>query len=163
MLMPSPNQQLVEILNQLIDDIATRVSKRISRDKKHFSLYAGLSEDQIAQRIALATKSVIASIEINEPTPLMNFLDKVFEARIRAGYDPNVLLRVVELTAEQIVEAAAWAHPEDRPLIDYLSRKITLFTTSAKLHLVNFNLSIPRNERVALDPDLFGNQQADDN
>ena len=85
MLMPSPNQQLVEILNQLIDDIATRVSKRISRDKKHFSLYAGLSEDQIAQRIALATKSVITSIEINEPTPLMNFLDKVFEARIRAG------------------------------------------------------------------------------
>lgn len=163
MLMPSPNQQLVGILDQLIDDIATRVSKRISRNKKQFSLYAGLSEEQIAQRIALAVKSVIASIEYNQPTPLMDFLDKVFEARIRAGYDPNVLLRVVELTAEQIIEAAAWAHPEDRPLIDYLRRKINMYNTSAKLHLVNFNLTIPIQERVALDPDLFGNENEDAN
>ena len=155
--MPSLNQELVEILDQLVDDIASRVAKRIGRDRRNFSLYANLTEDQIAQRIALATRSVIASIEINDPSPLMDFLDKVFQARIRAGYDPNVLLRVVELTAEQIVEAAAWTHPEDRPRIDYLSRKIALFNTSAKLHLVNFNLAIPIHERVALDPDLFGN------
>lgn len=160
--MPGLNQELVEILNQLVVDIATRVAKRIGRDKRHFSLYANLTEDQIVQRIALATRSVIASIEINDPKPLMDFLDRVFEARIRAGYDPNVLLRVVELTAEQIVEAVAWAHPEDRPRIDYLSRKIAVFNTSAKLHLVNFNLAIPVQERVTLDPDLFGNLSEDD-
>ncbi len=159
--MPSLNQELVGILTQLVDDIATRVSKRIGRDKKHFSLYANLSEEQIAQRIALATLSVIASIKINHPKPLMDFLDKVFEARIRAGYDPNVLLRVVGLTAEQIVEAVAWSHPEDRPRIDYLGRKTALFNTSAKLHLVNFNLAIPLQERIALDPDLFGNLHPD--
>lgn len=157
--MPSLNQELVEILNLLVEDIATRVSKRIGRDKRHFSIYASLSEEQIAQRIGLAIRSVIASIQVNSPKPLMDFLDKVFEARIRAGYDPNVLLRVVELTAEQIVEAAAWSHPEDRPRIDYLARKIALFNTSAKLHLVNFNLAIPIQERIALDPDLFGNLQ----
>jgi len=156
--MPGLNQELVEILGQLVNDIASRVAKRIGRDKRQFSLYANLTEDQIAQRIAMATRSVIASIEINDPRPLMEFLDKVFEARIRSGYDPNVLLRVVELTAEQIVEAVAWSHPEDRPRIDYLSRKIGLFNTSAKLHLVNFNLAIPIQERIALDPDLFGHQ-----
>lgn len=155
--MPGLNQELVEILNELINDIASRVVKRIGRDKRHFSLYANLTEDQISQRIALATRSVVASIEVNDPRPLMDFLDKVFETRIRAGYDPNVLLRVVELTAEQIVEAVAWTHPEDRPRIDYLSRKIALFNTSAKLHLVNFNLAIPIQERITLDPDLFGN------
>jgi hypothetical protein len=161
--MPSLNQELVEILNQLVSDIASRVARRIGRDKRQFSLYANLTEEQIALRIALATHSVIASIEINDAKPLMDFLDKVFEARLRAGYDPNVLLRVVELTAEQIVEAAAWAHPEDQPRIDYLSRKIALFNTSAKLHLVNFNLAIPVEERIMLDPDLFGNLSANAN
>lgn len=155
--MPSLNQELVEILNELVYDIAARVTKRIGRDKKNYSLYANLSEEQISQRIALAIRSVIESVRVNQPKPLMDFLDKVFEARIRAGYDPNVLLRVVELTAEQIVEAVAWTHPEDRPRIDFLARKISLFNTSAKLHLVNFNLAIPIQERIALDPDLFGN------
>ena len=155
--MPGLNQELVVILNGLVNDIALRVARRIGRDRRQFSIYANLTEDQIAQRIALATHSVIASIEVNDAKPLMDFLDKVFEARLRAGYDPNVLLRVVELTAEQIVEAAAWAHPEDQPRIDYLSRKIALFNTSAKLHLVNFNLTIPIEERILLDPDLFGN------
>lgn len=161
--MSSLNQELVEILNKLVTDIASRVARRIGRDKRQFSIYASLTEDQIAQRIALATHSVIASVEINDAKPLMDFLDKVFEARLRAGYDPNVLLRVVELTAEQIVEAVAWARPEDQPRIDYLSRKIALFNTSAKLHLVNFNLAIPIEERVMLDPDLFGNLSSANN
>lgn len=153
--MKNLNKETIESLNSVLDQVAHNITRRIVGDKITYSSYAGLNYDQVFPRIYPALKAVLASVEAGNSNPLLGMLDAVFEARLRTGYEPNVLLRVIDLVAEQLVEAVLATRPNDPLFASTVRRRIYMLNNQSKLHLANLNLMIPIAERTEIDPDLL--------
>ncbi len=148
------NQELVEVLNNVAETVVERVARQLISDKKRFSSYSGLSYEQALQRVYPPVRAVIASVEAGSFNPMMHLMDRIIEARLRTGYEPNVVLRVIDLFADELLKASLEAHPNDPLFATSMRRRLTFLNNQTKLHLANINLSIPIAERTEIDPEL---------
>jgi hypothetical protein len=147
------NQELAKILNDIQDEVAHNVIYKLATDKK-FGFYNQLPGEQLQQRTYPPLKAIVAAVEAGSFGPLQLLLDRIFEQRLRAGYEPNMLLRVIDLFAEEYSKAAIATHPGDETFANIVRRRLTFLNNSCRLHLANLNLAIPIAERVEIDPDL---------
>ncbi len=148
------NEELANIFAIVIDDIADRVAYRLTTDSKYGS-YNHLSAQQVKQRTIPVTQAIHISIKTGTFSPVAVVLDKIFETRLRAGYEPNVLLRVIDAYSEEISQAVIAARPHEEDVAQTVRRRMNFLANSSRLHLANLNLIIPLSERVELDPELM--------
>ena len=152
--MPNPNEELAKILSDVQDKVANNVIHELASDKK-FGFYNQLPQEQLLQRTYPPLKAIVAAVEAGSFGPLQSLLDRIFEQRLRAGYEPNMLLRVIDLFSGEYVKAAMASRPGDEAFAATVRRRLTFLNNSCRLHLANLNLAIPIAERVEIDPDLL--------
>lgn len=151
--MPPSNEDLVSVLNAIQDEVAGTVMHQLATDKK-FGFYNELSREQLVQRTYPPLKAIVAAVGSGSFAPLQNLLDRIFEQRLRTGYEPNMLLRVIDLFSSEYVKAAIASRPDDEAFASTIKRRLNFFNNSCRLHLANLNLSIPIADRVEIDPAL---------
>lgn len=156
--MPTPNEELAKILNDIQNEVANSVVGQLATDKK-FGFYNQLPHEQLLQRTYPPLKAIVAAVEAGSFKPLQGLLDHIFEQRLRAGYEPNMLLRVIDLFSGEYVKAAIASRPGDEAFANTVRRRLTFLNNSCRLHLANLNLAIPIAERIKIDPDLLKQQE----
>lgn len=152
--MPNSNEELAKVLNEVQSEVANNVIRQLATDKK-FGFYNQLPQEQLIQRTYPPLKAIVAAVEAGNFKPLQGLLDHIFEQRLRAGYEPNMLLRVIDLFSGEYAKAAIASRPADEAFANTVRRRLTFLNNSCRLHLANLNLAIPIAERVELDPDLI--------
>jgi hypothetical protein len=153
--MPAQSEELVSVLRSVIDQVASQVAQQMISDARRFRSYQGLTYEQGLARAYPPIQAIIASVETGTFTPVMTLLDQILEARLRTGYEPNDLLRMIDLFAEELIVACEMARSDDTIFTAMARRRLTFINNHIKLHLANLNLSIPLNERTEIDPVLL--------
>ena len=153
--MPSPKTEILEVLHHVSPQVADSLANQVINDPQSFISYRGASHAEMVKRVEPVMEAIIASFDQDNSAPLMGIIDRVFEVRLRTGYEPNVLLRVIDAVVAQCLAAVQAALPNDLNVNTTLRRKLIVYNNQCKLHLANLNLSIPLSERTELDPALL--------
>ena len=149
------NETMLTAFDLVMGQVAVDVSKKLITDKINFEIYSRLSYEQVLERISLILETMIEAIETNKPDPLIKLANQIIETRLRTGYDPNTLLKAINLIAEEFIVAAAATKPDEPYFAQAIRRRLSYIINSSKLHLANLNLTIPIAERNRIDPDLL--------
>ena len=146
--------EVAGVMRGIDSTLTTNIITKILVSPKSYIPYSQLPIEQLTLRVQVALISLQQSFEQDSTKPMMAYLDKVFEARLKSNYDPNVIIRLVDLIAKECIDGVRTALPQNQVLQMLAERRFNLINNQSKLHLANLNLIIAPQERTNPDKEL---------
>jgi hypothetical protein len=150
------SQDLVaQALNNAVEPAAAAVAKEFQIQKDLYGSYNMLPYELAVSRVKEIMEAIIQSVQANSSVQLKEHMQVTLTASLRSGYDPNELVRAVELIAQKLGDFALSTLSADEATLVSTRRRLGFLTTVAKLHIATLNMAIPDSERNEIDPGLL--------
>ncbi len=146
---------VTQALNNAIEPAAAAVAKEFQVQKDLYGSYNMLPYELAVERVKDIMRAITQSVQANSSVQLKEHMQVTLTARLRSGYDPNELVRSVELIALKLGDFALSSLSVDDTTVISIRRRLGFLTTVAKLHIATLNMAIPDSERNEIDPGLL--------
>lgn len=139
----SRQQNLVDYCNN------TMLSQR-----ELFPLYTTWDSETLDQRGNAVFGMLIRAMESGDFEEVKSNIHKTFSSRLRSGFEPNELIRLIDIVNETLLTAVANA-PACQELKDLYTRRMHAQWQVAKMYVAMLNLEIPKEDRNEIEPKLL--------
>lgn len=120
-----------------------------------FPTYSTWDSEMLHRRGNLITAMLIRAIESGDFEEIKTTLHQTFSARLRSGFEPNELLRHIDLVNMGLLKTIESAPTSDQELRQLYIRRTQAEWQVAKMYVAMLNLQIPKEERNEIDPSLL--------
>jgi hypothetical protein len=148
-------KEYVTVINSRLEEVSEKITRILLENSGLYGLYASLPYSELLLRVKATLGVALQALESDSSAPLKNHLNRIYTMRLKAGYDPNSMLRLIDLMAREMVATVEAVQPVDKSVVSVLRRRLGFLTSVAKMHLATLNMSIPPEERNEIDPALL--------
>ncbi len=120
-----------------------------------FPTYSSIEPYVLHQAMFSGYLVALQALESGEFEEVKADIHQAFTARIRSGFDPNELLRVITLTNDGLLKTLEHLSTTDEALRTLYLQRNQAIGQVAKMYIAILNLSIPSAERNTIDPSLL--------